>query len=160
MRHPERKDRKKGPSPAQLRLYARLSSRGRFQGVPRDEDLWLRILEVTNGRGLRPDRRPVGQGGGFYGLVEFLDVPPLLRNYKDGLTLDDVAQMLGMESDTVLLRDLAAAARNRWANHYGRRKDEPIDFYDEDPGEPYHPGEEDEWPEGLAVPADADKVPF
>jgi hypothetical protein len=153
-----------GSSLAQLRLYARLSRRGRFQGCPKDERLWLEILEVTDGKGLRPDRRPAGLGGGWKGLDEFLDaVPPLLRNYKTGRTLDDVAQLLGMRDEHKLTEALRAIARHRWDRKKGRRGYVPIDDYDfdsEDPGDPYHSGEEDEWPEGVAHPPDSDDVPF
>jgi len=150
--------KRRGPTEAQLRLYARLSSRGRFQGCPKDENLWRRILEKTSGKGIRPYRRP---GGGWLELEEFQNVvPPLLRNYESGLALDKVAQLLGLESDSDLMRDLANAAFCRW-HHQGRRSEhEPIEDRCDDPGDPYHPGEEDEWPEGIAKPEDADEVPF
>ena len=85
----------KSPEIIKLHLYDRLSGQGRYAGLPKDAELWRRILDVTGGRGIRPFRHPCG---GWQELPEFrLHVPVLLRNYGDGYAPDCVATMLGFE---------------------------------------------------------------
>ena len=88
-----------------LHLYALLSARGRYAGLPRGESLWRDILDVTGGRGIRPFRNPCGSG--WVQLEEFQrSVPKLLRNYTDGVAPDCVAASLGMADDRDLYRAL------------------------------------------------------
>ena len=85
---------------SRLRLYAKLSARGRYAGIPRGENLWREILDATGGRGVRPYRNPLG---GWLELTEFrLYFPPILRNYEDGVAPDCVAASLGFEDDQAL----------------------------------------------------------
>jgi hypothetical protein len=86
---------RKSPEITKLRLYDRLSARGRYAGLPKDAELWRRVLDVTAGPGIRPFRNPCG---GWQELYEFRHhVPILLRNYDDGVPPDCVATSLGFE---------------------------------------------------------------
>jgi len=103
---------------SRLRLYSKLSARGRYAGLPKGESLWRDILDVTGGRGIRPYRNPCGPG--WVQLDEFRrSVPKLLRNYSDGVPADCVAASLGMEDDRDLYRALEGETVDTFNNPRG-----------------------------------------
>lgn len=109
---------------SRLRLYAKLSSRGRYTGIPRGEDLWREILDATGGRGVRPYRNPCG---GWLELEEFRQYfPKILRNYQDGVPADCVAASLGMEDDLALYNALEG---KRVVREYDERHDQNLDAF-------------------------------
>lgn len=75
--------------------YAKLRRGGRYNGLPKAASFWKAVLDATCGLGIRPYRDP---RGGWTELEEFRTaVPNLLRNYKDGVPPDEVAQNMKLE---------------------------------------------------------------
>ena len=109
---------------SRLRLYSKLSARGRYAGIPKGEDLLREILDVTGGRGVRPYRNPCG---GWLELEEFRQYfPSILRNYADGVPADCVAASLGMEDDLALYNALEGKSV---AREYDERHDRNLDAH-------------------------------
>ena len=105
---------------SRLRLYSKLSARGRYAGIPKYKNLWRQILDVTGGRGIRPYRNPCGPG--WVQLDEFRwAVPKLLRNYADGVAPDCVAASLGMADDRDLYRALLGETVDTCGNPGGNQ---------------------------------------
>jgi len=109
---------------SRLHLYALLSAKGRYAGLPKGETLWREVLDETGGRGIRPFRNPCG---GWLELEEFRQhVPRLLRNYASGVPPDCVAASLGMK-DSQALYD---ALDGEWvAREYGERHERNLDAF-------------------------------
>lgn len=113
-------------------VYTALRLRGRWHGLPREAYWWKRVLEVTNGLGIRPQRAP---DGSWYELEEFqIGVPYLLRNYRDGEAPDVVAAWLGFEYVEELYSALAyTSSRISEAGYYaGLAEDAERDQEDHD----------------------------
>ena len=109
---------------SRLRLYSKLSARGRYAGIPKSEDLWREILDATGGRGVRPYRNPCG---GWLELEEFRQYfPPILRNYADGVPADCVAASLGFADDLALYDALEG---KRVVREYDERHDRNLDAF-------------------------------
>uniref|UniRef100_A0A6M3K9J5 Putative methyltransferase n=1 Tax=viral metagenome TaxID=1070528 RepID=A0A6M3K9J5_9ZZZZ len=65
--------------------------------IPKDQENWQRVMDVTNGKGIRPDKDPQNPGK-WLDLNEFKEnIPQPLRNYKTGLAMDDVVHHLKAE---------------------------------------------------------------
>jgi hypothetical protein len=66
-------------------------------------DLWRRVMDVTEGKGVRPYR---GLFGGFVELEEYRSNVPRCLRRMEGFAPDEVAAMMGLADDKALYEEL------------------------------------------------------
>lgn len=72
-----------------------------YQFIPKDApDIWRKVMDVTNGQGIRPYR----EKGKLAKSEEYLSIPRPLRNTKSSYTMDIVADSLGLETESALVK--------------------------------------------------------
>jgi len=72
-----------------------------YKFIPKDApDIWRRVMDVTNGQGIRPHK----ERGGFAKTEEYLSIPRPLRNAKSTYTMDIVADSLGLGTESDLIK--------------------------------------------------------
>jgi len=74
-----------------------------YRFIPEDApDIWRKVMDVTNGQGIRPYRT----GGKAVKSEEYLSIPRPLRNAKSTYTMDIVADSLGLKTEAALTEAL------------------------------------------------------